>query len=62
MMEWACKAITMTQFVQLEGAEFDGAHCKLRKARREGGLVGLWERVAFVAGGGWDFKLGEEHK
>ena len=40
-MEWACKAVTLAQFVQLEGEAFLGAHVGLRKALAHGG----WDAV-----------------
>ena len=55
MMEWACKAVTMRQFVDFKGQEFKSAHPKLRKALLDGRITGLWERVRFIAGGGYDF-------
>lgn len=54
-MEWACKAITMQQFIALDGEEFRGAHTGLRKAKAKGGWPAVWARVDEVRAGDWDF-------
>ena len=50
-MEWACKAITFTQFVALEGDDFTGVHTGLRKAYAKGGWAEVWNRVDEVRAG-----------
>lgn len=60
-MEWACKAITFVQFVALEGEEFSGVHVGLRKALAKGGWEAVWEKVASVRAGSFDFKS-KKHK
>ena len=54
-MEWACKAITFTQCVALEGDEFTGVHIGLRKAYAKGGWAEVWNRVDEVMAGKFVF-------